>query len=80
MEAYLSRIAEVILNPLIQLMFMAAVVYFCWGIFIFIANADDETKRTEGKNHMIWAFVGMLIMTLAWGIFGGIEGIVNSVK
>lgn len=80
MQAYLVRIGEVILNPIIQLMFMAAVLYFCWGLFIFIANADDDTKRTEGKSHMIWAFVGMLIMVMAWGILGGVEATINEIK
>lgn len=69
MRAYLNRISDVIIEPFIQLLFFLAFIYFAWGIFIFIANAGNETKRQEGKSHMLWGIIGMLIMILALGIF-----------
>ena len=66
---YLSKIIELILSPLVQLMFFAAFVVFAWGILVMILNASDETKRSEGKKHMMYGIVGMLIMIGAAGIF-----------
>ena len=49
-------------------MFLVAFVVFVWGIFIMILNATDETKRSEGKKHMMYGIIGMLIMFGAVGI------------
>ena len=68
MEVYIQRIYDVILNPLIQLMFFIAFIVFAWGVLNMIANAADQAKRSEGKKHMMWGIAGMLIMLLALGI------------
>ncbi len=66
---YIDRIIDLIINPLVQLMFFAAFLVFAWGILVMILNAADETKRSEGKKHMMYGIVGMLIMIGAFGIF-----------
>jgi len=69
MSAYLAKIVDLLINPFIQLLFFAAFIYFAWGIMIMILNADNETKRNEGKSHMMWGVVGMVIMVGAGFIF-----------
>lgn len=61
----LAAISREIINPIIYLLFAVAVVIFLWGGFVFVANAEDESARTEGKRKLIWGIVGMLIMLLA---------------
>jgi hypothetical protein len=34
----------------------------------FIRGANSEDKRTAGRQHMLWGFVGFLIMFGVWGI------------
>ena len=63
-----SRITEFIVQPLIELLFVAATVVFVWGIFQFIAGGDSEDSRSEGKRHMLWGIIGMFIMVAAGGI------------
>lgn len=65
-----SKVQDQIINPLIKLLFVAAVVLFIFGIIEFIRGADDPKKREVGREHMIWGVVGMAIM-------GGAIGIVN---
>lgn len=57
-----------ILTPLIYLLFALAIVYFVWGVMVFIQNADNAEKRKEGYDHMIWGIVGIFIMVSAIGI------------
>jgi len=51
-----------IINPLIALLFALAVVFFLYGVFEFIANQENEEKKTTGKQHMLWGVVGITIM------------------
>ena len=64
----LSRINEIILNPIIVLLFAVALLVFFWGIVKFIAKNSDTTAREEGKKTMIWGIVGMFIMVAVYGI------------
>ncbi|PCI20192.1 hypothetical protein COB64_02680 [Candidatus Wolfebacteria bacterium] len=74
-------INKTIINPLILLLFAAAVVYFIYGVVMFLINADNDEKRATGKSHMLWGIVGMTIMIAVFGIMRviiasfGIEGI-----
>ncbi len=72
-DTLFTNIINNILTPLLYLMFAIAVIYFLYGVFIFIKNADNEEKRKEGINHMIWGIVGIFIMISA-------KGIINIIK
>ena len=43
-----QKLAQVILNPIIQLAFAAALVIFLWGVVEFIGGADNPEKRKTG--------------------------------
>ena len=63
-----------IINPIIEFAFLIAFVYFIYGVMEFIRGADNETKRTEGKQHMMWGIIGLVIM---FGVFGIINILTN---
>ncbi|MBA4320716.1 MAG: hypothetical protein C0412_20165 [Flavobacterium sp.] len=67
-DTLLQKILTNIVNPVIYLIMALAVVYFVWGVMIFIQNADKSEKREEGYKHMIWGIVGIFIMVSAKGI------------
>lgn len=67
-DTLLQKILTNVVNPIIYLIAALAVAYFVWGVMIFIKNADNPTKRTEGYQHMIWGIVGLFIMVSAKGI------------
>jgi len=67
-NSLLQNILTNIVNPVIYLIAALAVVYFVWGVMVFVQNADNADKRAEGYQHMIWGIVGLFIMVSAKGI------------
>lgn len=67
-DSFLGKIIDVIVNPLIELMFAIAILYFIYGAFVFIINQDNEEAKSTGKSSMLWGIVGMAIMMSVWGI------------
>ena len=61
-DSLVRTVDKLIINPIIYLMFAAALVYFITGVVEFLANTENEEKRTEGKQHMLWGVVGMFVM------------------
>ena len=64
----ISRFNQVVLNPIIVLLFAVALVVFLYGVFQMIMNTGSEEKRREGGRHILWGLVGMLIMISVFGI------------
>jgi hypothetical protein len=62
-------IADLIGNVLVPLVFGIAVLMFLWGVFkAFILGGSDEEKQKEGKQLMVYAIVGFVLMVALWGI------------
>lgn len=64
----LGKLLNNIVTPIVYFIFALAVVYFLWGMIVFLQNADDAGKREEGKNNMIYGVIGLFIMISARGI------------
>jgi hypothetical protein len=64
----LQKIADQIINPAIFLLFALALLYFLYGVVIYIQNADSPEKRKEGGRHMIYGILGFVIMFGVYGI------------
>lgn len=44
-------------------------LFFVWGMFqFFIAGGADETKRESGKQLMLYAVLGFVIIIIFWGV------------
>lgn len=67
----LCYITGIINNSIIPLIFALATVMFIWGVVnFFIINADEEAKRSQGKQFMIWGIVALTVMLTVWGLVG----------
>lgn len=64
----IAQIKTEILNPIIGLMFAIAGAYFIYGAIQFIATVGNDTKREEGKKHMIFGLLGLFVMVSVFGI------------
>ena len=64
----LHKVFVNILDPIILVMFAAAVAVFFYGLVVFINNTENPTVRETGKRNMIWGIVGIFIMVSAYGI------------
>jgi hypothetical protein len=74
-DKILGNINSMIINPIIDLLFALAVVFFLWGCLEFLMNQGNEEKRTAGKSHMLWGIVGITIMM---GVFFIMNMILNT--
>jgi hypothetical protein len=63
-----AKIAELIVNPTITLLFGAAILYFVWGLVEYIRGADQSAERSKGAQHMMWGIIGIFIMVSAVAI------------
>lgn len=42
---------------------------FVWGVInYFFLHSDDETKRTEGRQFILWGLIGMVVYFSVWGL------------
>lgn len=67
-SSLLLKINEVIVNPLIILMFLVATAVFVWGIAQFISSAETDDGRVKGKRNMLYGIIGFFIMISVYGI------------
>lgn len=68
MDDFLRTLADEIINPLIILMFTVALVVFMWGIFEYVRNSGEPTKRKEGAKNIMWGLIGFVVMVSAYAI------------
>jgi len=67
-EQLLSKFINLIINPLILVVFAAGFFMFVWGLVQFILDLDEGAHRAEGIEHMKWGIVGMFVMVSVYGI------------
>jgi hypothetical protein len=67
-DTVVSNASTLISGYLVPALMSLALVVFLWGIVVFIGNSGDETKREEGKKHMLWGVIGLFVMVVVWGI------------
>ena len=64
----LENLKSQIINPAIGFLFVLATLYFMWGVFQFIQNADSDSGRKQGRDSILWGLFGMFIMVAVFGI------------
>ncbi|MFA6445911.1 MAG: hypothetical protein WCW14_01520 [Candidatus Paceibacterota bacterium] len=79
-DKFFNNVIDIIVNPLIWLIFGIAIVVFLWGAMEFFVSAEDAEKRTTGKQHMFWGIIGMAIMMSAYGIVNLITSTIESLN
>lgn len=67
-DVLFKKINDNVVSPVIYLIMSLAIVYFIWGVMVFIKNADNVELRKEGSMHMLWGIIGIFIMVSAKGI------------
>ncbi len=66
---FITGIIGFINGPLVTGIFALAFLVFLWGMFkTFILGGHDEEKQSEGKQLMMYAIAGFVLMVSIWGI------------
>lgn len=74
-NSFIGSINTFINNVLIPLVFAVALLVFIWGMFnYFIRGGHDPDKQKEGKDLMLYAVVGFVLMVSIFGIVNLIAG------
>ncbi|MFT5849801.1 MAG: uncharacterized membrane protein YbhN (UPF0104 family) [Patiriisocius sp.] len=67
-QCFVDKINQAILFPLITLMMALAFLYFLYGAFEYVKNANNESAREVGRQHLFYGVIGMLVMLSAMAI------------
>lgn len=68
-QGVLGYFTCIINDSVIPFIFAIAIVMFMWGaVKFFIINSDEEAKREQGKQFMIWGIVALAVMISVWGL------------
>lgn len=66
-----------VLQNVVVLIIALAVAVFLWGIFQYIANYGDESKRKESVQYMIYGIIGLFVMVSVWGLVYFLSGFIG---
>jgi hypothetical protein len=84
--AWLNSIASGIIGvvpALVTALVGVALLYFIWGLVLFISQSGDEKAVEEGKQKMIWGLIALFVLVSVWGLVSllqtvsGIDGGTN---
>lgn len=64
---------------LVPAVIAVSLVVFLWGLFTyFIVGGGDESQRAKGKGYIIYGVLGLLLITIVWGVVNFLaEGLVT---
>jgi hypothetical protein len=71
----IDKFTTYIIDPAILLIFSFGFLMFVWGLVQFMMNVQQGNEKSvnDGKQHMLWGIVGMLIMISVYGIIALID-------
>ncbi len=73
-----GRIAEVIVNPILALLFGVGLIVFVWGLVQYLYNANVKGDVDgEAKMHMFWGLLGMFVMVAVFALIRIIANTIN---
>jgi TRAP-type C4-dicarboxylate transport system permease small subunit len=76
-----SQFLSNIISTLLIVAVLAFFFYFILGGFQYIISSGEKTAVEEAKNKITYAFIGFIIVAIAWAVlklityFFGIEGV-----
>ena len=69
----MQRVVTYIIDPALLVIFALGFLLFVYGLVEFLWKINGEGDTAEGKRHMVWGLVGMLIMISVYGILDIID-------
>ncbi len=57
-----------IVARIIPIIFALAIIYFFWGLVVFLRAAGDPKAQEAGRNQMIWGVIAIAVMLSIYGL------------
>lgn len=64
----INKFTEVILMGIIPLLTGLGLLYFLYGLYLFMSASGNETKRSDGKQYILYGLIGLFVMVSVWGL------------
>ena len=65
---FVGKFSDVIIDPIILLLFALAFLVFLFGVVEMIWKSDNEEGKIKGRKHILWGLIGLFIMVAVLGI------------
>ena len=62
-----------LVSLLVPIASILAILFFFYGLAVYILKADDPDAAAEGKSIMIWGILALFVMVSIYGIIGFIQ-------
>lgn len=73
-QEVVGKVQTTINDGLIPLVGGAALIFFLYGLVKFLAAAENEGERQNGRVYMMWGLIGLLVMVGVWGFVDVLTG------
>lgn len=67
-SSLLQQVYNILNDIVLPGILVLALIFFMWGVAMFILGAGDEEKREQGKHVMTWGIVALFVIVAVWGI------------
>ncbi len=68
-KEYVDSLVDAMNDYIVPVIMALALITFIWGVFThFFLHADDETKRTEGRQFVLWGILGLTLLFSVWSV------------
>lgn len=65
-QGFILQIQD-ILNSILPVLIALAVVYFVWGVVLYVIGDAEEAKK-KGKDRIIYGIIGLAVIVSLWGL------------
>ncbi len=66
--SFVAKLNEIILFPTIALLSGVALLVFLYGLAEYLMNSSNETARADGKKHITYGIIGLVVMISAYAL------------
>lgn len=67
-QGFVDTFNDAVLFPLITLLMAMAFLVFLYGSFEFVRNSANDAAREQGRRHILYGTIGMLVMLSAYAL------------
>jgi len=62
LELFLTRVFNNVITPIVTVIFFLATALMLFGLVEYLSKSSEAEGRTEGRRHMFWGLMGLIIM------------------